>query len=185
MTWLIGHVYSRIYIDKQFLIFAWSYLIYALSISTHNVVAYQWIQYDETCFTSGYSMIDETHVTTKRMRVSHGLSINECENKWCLSDMVHAIIIASYKTLDYQTFFKNYNIPSLNMILLIFRQLSTHFSLIMPYGDINRCQNWLRWGIDAWWRQATAWASVYFVMKEVLWLSLESNLTRKVADLNA
>ena len=36
----------------------------------------------------------------------------------------------------------------------------THCGLVAPYGDINLCQQWLRWWLVAWRHQAIIWTNV-------------------------
>ena len=38
----------------------------------------------------------------------------------------------------------------------------THGSLVMPYGEIDLGQHWLRWWLVAWQHQAITWTNVYF-----------------------
>ena len=36
----------------------------------------------------------------------------------------------------------------------------THWGLVMPYGDIDQGQHWLRKWLVAWWHQAITWTNV-------------------------
>ena len=68
-------------------------------------------------------------------------------------------------------------------VLVILSQTLTHCGLVMPYGDKDLGQHWLRQGPVAWWHQAITWINVD-IIKGVLWHSPESNFTRGVDDIN-
>ena len=36
----------------------------------------------------------------------------------------------------------------------------TRRGLVTPYGDIDLCQHWLRWRLDAWRHQAITWTNI-------------------------